>query len=116
MHYADRAVVMRMLHEIAADHSVPVCHALRLLRSRRQQNADVLDPSKRKHISTRLHIERVSLERAAGKRLDAVAPLIQTNILHVPECEHANVFGLSQYTGIDAAETRRRAELVVALV
>jgi len=44
-----------------------------------------------------VNVERGSLQGATRERLDAAPPLIEADILHVREREHANVVGLSQH-------------------
>ena len=62
-----------------------------------EQDAGVLDASKSEHVPAGVHVERVALQGAAGKRFNACAPLIQADIPHVRECKHANVVRLSQH-------------------
>ena len=102
MDHADRAVVVRMLHEVPADHVVAVGHALALLRSGRQEHTGVLDTTQREHVAPGIHPKGRPLQRPAREGLDAPAGLIQTDVDEVGEGDDADVLGPFQHGTVDA--------------
>jgi hypothetical protein len=105
-----------MLHEVPPDDIVAVGDACRLLRSRCQQDARVLDAAKRKDVTMCVHIEGRAFERATVERGHPGSPAFETYIVDIRVRNDANARGFFQDAAIHPREPGRGTELVVAMI
>ena len=89
----DRSVVVRVLHEVPPDDVAAIRDAFRLLRTRREKHAGVLDAAECEHIPVGVYMELRLHERPAREGLDASAILIEADVGDIGVRNHANVPG-----------------------